>query len=93
MFVEELRENSKLLLSDKSEVAADKILVGVGVTPNTEPFSQLGITDEYGVKVDEYGRTEIPEIFATGDIASQPEGKTFRRIETWANAQNHAVCV
>lgn len=93
VFVEELRENSKLLLSDKSEVAADKILVGVGVTPNTEPFLQLGITDDYGVKVDEYGRTEIPEIFATGDIASQPEGKTFRRIETWANAQNHAVCV
>ncbi|RUT76981.1 pyridine nucleotide-disulfide oxidoreductase [Marinobacter sp. NP-6] len=93
VFVEDVREDGKLLLSDKSEVVADKILVGVGVTPNTEPFSDLGITDEFGIKVDEYGKTEIPEIFATGDIASQPAGKTYKRIETWANAQNHAVCV
>ncbi|MGN5477866.1 hypothetical protein ACTMU2_15745 [Cupriavidus basilensis] len=54
-------------------------------------FAHLGITDPAGVRVDLCGQTAIAGIFATGDIASQPHGAGFGRVETWANAQDHAI--
>ncbi|SFN24584.1 NAD(P)/FAD-dependent oxidoreductase [Marinobacter pelagius] len=91
--VERVDDQGELILSDGTTLIADKVLVAVGVIPNSEPFSGLGITDEFGIRVDRYGRTSIPNIFATGDIASQPQYGSFGRVETWANAQQHAVTV
>ncbi len=82
-----------LSLSDGSRVRADRLLVGIGVVPNVEAVAHLGITDEAGVRVDNCGRTAIEHIYATGDVASQPCGRGFGRVETWANAQDHAVSV
>lgn len=81
----------RLQLSDGTVVQAQTLLVGIGVTPNIQGFEHLGITDDAGVRVDSYGRTAIANIFATGDIASQPNVGGFGRIETWANAQDHAL--
>lgn len=91
--VENMAAGGQLLLSDGTTLVADKVLVAVGVIPNNEAFVDLGITDEFGVRVDQYGRTAIPNIYATGDIASQLQGDSFQRVETWANAQKHAVNV
>lgn len=60
----------------EQEIPADKILVTVGRRPNSD---QLGLS-EVGVKIDKRGfieadkqlRTNIPHIFAIGDIAGQP---------------------
>lgn len=79
-----------LKLSDGAIVPADRVLVGIGVTPNIKGFEALGITDAAGVRVDSDGRTDVAGIFATGDIASQPGERGFGRVETWANAQDHA---
>ncbi|CAB3772075.1 pyridine nucleotide-disulfide oxidoreductase [Burkholderia sp. MSh2] len=89
----ELPDDGRLTLSDGSTVAAHSVLAGIGVIPNIEGFDDLGITDAAGVRVDAYGRTEIDGIFATGDVASQPIGDGFGRVETWANAQDHALNV
>lgn len=83
----------RLQLSDGSSVPADDVLVSVGVTPNIEAVAHLGITDQTGVRVDSHGRTAIPEIYAAGDVASQPCEQGFSRIETWANAQDQAIAV
>ncbi|MGU7774789.1 NAD(P)/FAD-dependent oxidoreductase [Burkholderia sp. MR1-5-21] len=88
-----LIDDGHLKLSDGSVVAAGSVLVGIGVTPNVAGFEGLDITDDAGVRVDAYGRTGVDRIFATGDIASQPNGNGFARIETWANAQDHALNV
>ncbi len=89
--VGELLDGGRLRLSDGGSVPADSVLVGIGVTPNIEGLEHLDITDAAGVRVDAYGQTPVPGIFATGDIASQPNGGGFGRIETWANAQDHAL--
>ncbi|VWC70450.1 MULTISPECIES: NAD(P)/FAD-dependent oxidoreductase [Burkholderia] len=86
-------EDGRLTLSDGSSVAARVLVVGIGVTPNVGGFDDLGITDAAGVRVDAYGQTAIDGIFAAGDIASQPAGSAFGRIETWANARDHALNV
>ncbi|ABE29431.1 ferredoxin reductase [Paraburkholderia xenovorans LB400] len=93
VLVTELRDGRYLELSDGSTVAADTVLVGIGVTPNIAGFDALGITDAAGVRVDAYGQTALQGIFATGDIASQKNENGFGRIETWANAQDHALNV
>lgn len=83
----------RLRLSGGDVLEADQVLVGIGVEPNTRGFEHLGIADESGIRVDAWGRTAIDSIFATGDVASQPIGDRHGRIETWANAQNHAAAV
>lgn len=59
------------LKTDKREILADCILLGVGVKPNSEIAKDTGI--ELGIrnaiKVDKYMRTSIPNIFAAGDCA------------------------
>ncbi|PLZ00394.1 pyridine nucleotide-disulfide oxidoreductase [Burkholderia sp. WAC0059] len=89
----ELLDDGWLKLSDGSCIAAESVLVGIGVTPNVVGFEDLGITDASGVRVDAHGQTALPGIYATGDIASQPNGVGYGRIETWANAQDHALNV
>jgi NADPH-dependent 2,4-dienoyl-CoA reductase/sulfur reductase-like enzyme len=88
-----LLDDEHLSLSDGSAVAASSVLAGIGVTPNVAGFEDLGITDAAGVRVDAYGQTAVNGIFATGDIASQPTGNGLGRVETWANAQDHALNV
>jgi len=85
--------NGILKLSNGDTVPACSVLVGIGVTPNVAGFEHLGITDVAGVRVDAHGQSGIEGIFATGDIASQPQGARFGRVETWANAQDHALNV
>lgn len=61
---------------DTREECFDRVLVSVGRRPNT---SKLGLetidvrVDERGfVEVDAAGRTNVPEIFAVGDVAGEP---------------------
>lgn len=54
------------------EIAADLVLLGTGVRPNSQIAKDAGI--ELGVydaiKVDEHMRTNIPDIYAAGDCAT-----------------------
>jgi NADPH-dependent 2,4-dienoyl-CoA reductase/sulfur reductase-like enzyme len=91
--VVDITEAGSVVLSDGTTICVDRVLVGIGVIPNVELVEHLGITDRFGVQVDAYGRTAIEEIYATGDIASQPGSMGRARVETWANAQDHAAAV
>lgn len=59
-----------------TQFAADKILVTVGRKPNSDQMNLKGIgvaIDEKGfVKVNAQRRTNLPHIFAIGDICGQP---------------------
>lgn len=50
----------------------DLAVVGVGVQPNTELASEAGIEIGTGsaIAVDEYGRTNAPDVYAAGDCAT-----------------------
>ncbi|MDB5630496.1 MAG: Phenylpropionate dioxygenase ferredoxin reductase subunit [Tardiphaga sp.] len=82
-------------LSNGGELAADILLVGIGVEPSTAVAEQLGLTIRGGIEVDAFGRTADPAIYSAGDVALQWSHCHQRamRIETWANAQNQAACV
>lgn len=75
--------------------AADLVLVGVGLEPNTELAAACGLDIANGIVVDASGATSDPDIYATGDVANQPLDGTGARIrfESYANATHHALGV
>jgi NADPH-dependent 2,4-dienoyl-CoA reductase/sulfur reductase-like enzyme len=56
----------------KREINSDFIVLGTGVKPNSEIARDAGVELGYAnaIKVDEYMRTNIPDVFAAGDCAT-----------------------
>ncbi len=77
-------------LSDGRNLAAEAVVVGVGVVPNVEVAQAAGLTVANGVKTDEHLRTSHPDVFAAGDVANafHPVLRRQIRVEHWANALN-----
>jgi p-cumate 2,3-dioxygenase ferredoxin reductase component len=87
--------SSSVRLSNGADIAADLVLVGIGVIPSGDLAERLGLPTAGGVPVDAFGRTSAPDIFCAGDAAlqwSRCHGRAIR-VETWANAQNQAIAV
>jgi 3-phenylpropionate/trans-cinnamate dioxygenase ferredoxin reductase subunit len=82
-----------VLLGDGSRVAADVVVVGVGITPNIQLAAQAGVKVENGVMVDERLRSSDPDIYAAGDVACafHPLLRRHIRVEHWANALNQPL--
>lgn len=79
-------------LSDGNQIAADTVVIGIGVVPNVEIASDTGLETNNGIVVDVFGRTSDDSIYAAGDVANQPNGLGGRvRLESWSNAQNQAI--
>lgn len=74
-------------------IAADLVIVGIGIVPAVEPLIAAGAEGGNGVRVDEYCRTSLPDIFAIGDCAAHAndfaEGATIR-LESVQNANDMA---
>jgi dihydrolipoamide dehydrogenase len=61
--------------ASKTELTVDKVISAVGVVGNIENLGleALGVKTEKGcVVIDGYGRTNIPGIYAIGDVAGPP---------------------
>ncbi|HEX3485307.1 MAG TPA: FAD-dependent oxidoreductase [Micropepsaceae bacterium] len=72
-------------------VAADFVLVGVGVVPNCELARDAGVVCDNGIAVDEFATTSDPDIFAAGDCTSHPAFAGGRvRLESVQNAIDQA---
>ena len=60
----------------EQEIACDRVLLTVGRRPNTEGIgleeAGVELDDEGFVEIDMHCRTNVPEIFAIGDVAGQP---------------------
>ena len=53
-----------------AEIAADGVIAGLGIQPNTELAVQAGLALDNGIVVDEMLRTSNPDIYAAGDVAN-----------------------
>jgi rubredoxin---NAD+ reductase len=61
-------------LDDGSEIAADLVLSAVGLRPNTALAQEAGLEIGLGIKVNQYGQTSDPDIYAIGDCAEYQHG-------------------
>jgi len=76
-------------LEGGERLAADLVVLGVGVKPRTGLAQRAGLAVDNGVIVDSLLRTSATDVWAAGDIARYPEQRlgTKVRIEHWAAAQ------
>ncbi|MCL4148127.1 UNVERIFIED_CONTAM: hypothetical protein GTU68_010718 [Idotea baltica] len=86
-------ERVEAVICDNGEsVAADLVIIGIGVVPNTELAEEIGLTVENGIVVDEYAQTSDKNIVAAGDCTVHPNpiyGRNIR-LESVPNASEQA---
>ena len=75
-------------LADGTELDADVIVIGVGVTPNVELARSCGLNVDNGILTDRHLCTSDTDILAAGDVANAYHPLLGRqlRVEHWANA-------
>lgn len=84
---------SGAVLSDGSEIAADFVIVGVGITPGAALAEAAGLAIENGIRTDLHGRTSDASVWAAGDCASLPYRGQRIRLESVQNAIDQAEVV
>jgi len=88
------RDGDALLVKTSAgPVAADFILIGVGIVPNVELAADAGLKVDNGIVVDQHARTSDPPIYAIGDCCNLPcaYAPTERlRLESVQNAIDQA---
>ncbi len=82
----------KVILDDGTELAANLVVMGVGVKPRTDLAGAAGLRVDRGVVVDEQFRAGAG-IWAAGDIARYPAGGGTVRIEHWQVAVRQGQAV
>jgi 3-phenylpropionate/trans-cinnamate dioxygenase ferredoxin reductase subunit len=80
-------------LADGRLLPADFVIVGVGITPNTQLAEAAGLALDNGIATDAFGRTSDPWVWAAGDCASFPHGAGRLRLESVGNAIDMAEAV
>jgi len=80
-------------LADGSQIAADCVIVGVGIEPELDLARDAGLEIDNGIIVDEYCRTSAENVYAAGDVTNfyHPVYERRLRLESWQNAQNQAI--
>jgi NADPH-dependent 2,4-dienoyl-CoA reductase/sulfur reductase-like enzyme len=77
-------------LGDGTTVAADVVVVGIGITPTTEWLEGSGLVLDNGVRTDAGMVTDLPNVVAVGDVARWTSGTGARRHEHWTSAGEQA---
>lgn len=80
---------ARAVFANGKEIECDMVIVGVGIEYNHAWLDGSGITTSKGIICDEFLRTNVPDIWAAGDVAEFNDviiGRTVQ-LGNWANAQ------
>jgi len=73
-------------------LVCDFAVVSVGIKPAVDALASSGVSVDNGVLVDELCRTNVPEVFAAGDVASHDHPLFGRiRVEHYNNAEKQGA--
>lgn len=77
------------------EIQTDVIGVGLGITLNTQILAKTPVKLNSGVVVNEYLETNVPGVFAAGDVAEFYDVHVgeYHTMGTWDNAMAHGRIV
>ena len=81
-------------LKDGSVIAAQMVIVGIGIIPAVQPLLDAGAEGGNGVVVDGHCRTSLPDVFAIGDCALHANHYADDmpvRLESVQNANDQAT--
>lgn len=87
---------ANVLCAGGESFAADFVLIGIGLVPNTELAERAGLIVDDGVVVDAAGRSSDPDIYAIGDCAMHAQHGFLQRkirVESVPNALEQARAV
>jgi 3-phenylpropionate/trans-cinnamate dioxygenase ferredoxin reductase subunit len=87
------RAVKEIVLDDCERIAADLVLIGIGVVAEAELAKDAGLDIGEGIVVDARGRTSSPDIWAAGDCTSFPYRGELVRLENVQNAIDQAEVV
>jgi NAD(P)H-nitrite reductase large subunit len=78
----------KVILQDGTQLTCQLLIFAIGVIPNTELAKRAGIKVRRGILVDEYMRTNLPDVYAAGDVVEARDlvMGVDRQIAIWPNA-------
>jgi len=82
-------------LTDGTSVAADFVLICIGVLPNVELAEEAGLDVDNGIHVDDRCRTSDASVYAIGDCTNHPNSLLGQRLrlESVHNALEQAKTV
>ena len=84
-------EADAVYLDDGTRLAAELVVVGMGVVPNTGLVADLGWDLDQGIPVDAGFATPLADVYAVGDVAAVAGADgAHLRIEHWTLAQRQA---
>ena len=85
-----------VLLDDEEHIAAQMVIVGIGIIPAVAPLLNAGAAGGAGVDVDEFCRTSLADVYAIGDCAAHANSfadGAVMRVESVQNANDMANAV
>ncbi len=80
-------------LTDGSDVNVDFVIVGIGITPNTELAEGANLKINNGILINDKCQTSVSNIYAAGDCTSFEYKDTLVRLESVGNAIDQATIV
>ena len=89
--LEPMNGQTKVTGTKDFSATADMVGVGLGLTMNIDIFADTGLETNVGVLTDEFLATNIPDVWAAGDVAEFYDvvSQRHHRMGTWDNSLNH----